>query len=231
MGGSSSQVIGYKYYCGLMVAIGNTIEKLVNINPDNRGWILDNSVADEAVLINKPDLFGGDKQEGGWVGYIDVHTGKPATLEQNHYLAQHDSEIVSAFPNLSYLVYHGLTDDKGFHVVSMSGAMKEVLYWVKRVKIKNDGSEQWYNLKSEIPNRSQIIGNGLIFFEDNGVISPVLNYETKELIGGFETHETASNFPFPELVSSDNVQGSGLENFKQDSKFRIRGAELTRFEY
>ncbi|MEG2687279.1 MAG: hypothetical protein RR954_09230, partial [Christensenellaceae bacterium] len=109
MGGSSSQVIGYKYYCGLMVAIGNTIEKLVNINPDNRGWILDNSVADEAVLINKPDLFGGDKQEGGWVGYIDVHTGKPATLEQNHYLAQHDSEIVSAFPNLSYLVYHGLT--------------------------------------------------------------------------------------------------------------------------
>lgn len=147
MGGSSSQVIGYKYYCGLMVAIGNTIEKLININPDNRGWILESSLEDDSVLINKPDLFGGDKQEGGWVGYIDVHTGKPSALEQNHYLAQHESEIVSGFPNLSYLVYHGLTDDKGFHVVSMSGAMKEVLYWVKRTRIKNNGDTQWYERK------------------------------------------------------------------------------------
>lgn len=152
MGGSSDQVVGYKYYCGLMVVIGNTIERLVNINPDNRGWILDNSVPDEAVLINKPDLFGGDKQEGGWVGFIDVHTGKPATLEQNHYLAQHDSEIVSAFPNLSYLVYRGLTNDKGFHVVSMSGMMKEVLYWVRRVNIKNNGDLQWNYDKAEIVN-------------------------------------------------------------------------------
>ena len=36
MGKSSDQVVGYKYYCGLMVAIGNTIEQLVNINPDNQ---------------------------------------------------------------------------------------------------------------------------------------------------------------------------------------------------
>ncbi|MEG1695606.1 MAG: phage tail protein [Acinetobacter sp.] len=152
MGGSSDQVVGYKYYCGLMVVIGNTIERLVNINPDNRGWILQSSVADEAVFINKPDLFGGDKQEGGWVGYIDVHTGKPATLEQNHYLAQHDSEIVSAFPNLSYLVYHGLTDDRGFNVVSMSGMMKEVLYCVRRIGIKNNGTQQWNYDKAEIVN-------------------------------------------------------------------------------
>ena len=143
MGGSSSQVIGYKYYCGLMVAIGNTIEQLVNINPDNRGWILNGDVTDKSIRIDKPDLFGGDKQEGGWVGYIDIHTGQPSDLEQNHYLAQHDSEIVSAFPNLSYLVYRGLTNDKGFHVVSMSGMMKEVLYWVRRVNIKNNGDLQW----------------------------------------------------------------------------------------
>ena len=159
MGGSSSQVIGYKYYCGLMVAIGNTIEQLVDINPDNRGWLFVKNIeldllktGDVSMNVNKPDLFGGDKQEGGWLGYIDVHTGKPTALEQNHYLAQHDSEIVSAFPNLSYLVYRGLTDDKGFHVVSMSGAMKEVLYWVRRVNIKNNGDLQWYDEKAEVVN-------------------------------------------------------------------------------
>lgn len=152
MGGSSDQVAGYKYFTGLMVAIGNTIEELVGINPDNRGWILEAPVSDNSVFINKPNLFGGDKAEGGWVGWIDVHTGKPDGFRQNPYLAQHDSELVSAYPNSSYLVFRGLTNDKGFQIVSMSGMMKEVLYCVKRIHIKNDGSQQWYDEKSEISN-------------------------------------------------------------------------------
>lgn len=150
MGGSSGQVVGYKYYTGLMVVIGNTIEELVSINPDNRGWILEAPVSDNSVFINKPNLFGGDKAEGGWVGWIDVHTGKPEALRQNPYLAQHDSELVSAYPNLSYLVFRGVTNDKGFQLVSMSGMMKEVLYCVKRIHIKNDGSRQWNYDKAEI---------------------------------------------------------------------------------
>lgn len=150
MGGSSKQVIGYKYYAGLMVVIGNTIEELVSINPDNRGWMLEAPVSDNSVFINKPNLFGGDKAEGGWVGWIDVHTGKPEALRQNPYLAQHDSELVSAYPNLSYLVFRGVTNDKGFQLVSMSGMMKEVLYCVKRIHIKNDGSRQWNYDKAEI---------------------------------------------------------------------------------
>lgn len=151
MGGSSKQVVGYKYYCGFMVVIGNTIEKLVGINPDNRGFLRNVlNISDNSVFINEPNLFGGDKAEGGWVGWIDVHTGQPSALRQNPYLAQHDSELVSAYPNLSYLVYRGITNDKGFNVVSMSGMMKEVLYCVKRVHIKNDGTQQWNDDKAEI---------------------------------------------------------------------------------
>jgi len=152
MGGSSDQVAGYKYFTGLMVAIGNTIEELVSINPDNRGWILEAPVSDNSVFINKPNLFGGDKAEGGWVGWIDVHTGKPDGFRQNQYLAIHDSELVSAYPNSSYLVFRGLTNDKGFQIVSMSGMMKEVLYCVKRIHIKNDGTQQWNDEKAEISN-------------------------------------------------------------------------------
>lgn len=157
MGGSSKQIIGRKWFAGLQVAIGNCIEYMININPDNRGWIFTKpeeidilKTGDISITVNKPNLFGGDKAEGGWVGIIDIHTGKPETLRQNEYLAEQDSSLVSSFPYLSHLVFRGSSLDKGFQLVSMSGMLKEVLYWPKRIHIKDDGSPQWYDEKSEI---------------------------------------------------------------------------------
>ncbi|WEI20149.1 phage tail protein [Acinetobacter proteolyticus] len=151
MGGSSKQTVGFKYFAGMQVAIGNCIDQILNINPDKRGWIFTKpaeiaqlKLGDTSMMVNKPDLFGGDKQEGGWVGTIDIHTGRESGLRQNEYLATQDSELVSSFPNLSHLVFRGSTLDKGFQLVSMSGMLKEVLYWPKRTRIKDDGSEQWY---------------------------------------------------------------------------------------
>ena len=151
MGKSSKQTVGYKYFAGLQVALGNCIERILNINPDNRGWILSDRIyqnilkeGDVSLGIAMPNIFGGDKQEGGWVGMIEIHTGRPEYIRQNAYLAEHDSELVSSFPYLSYIVFKGYTVDKGFQLVSMSGMLKEVLYWPKRTRIKDDGSEQWY---------------------------------------------------------------------------------------
>ncbi|WP_336938996.1 hypothetical protein [Acinetobacter modestus] len=164
MGKSSSQVVGYKYYAGLMVALGNRIERFIGFNADKRGWIAVEKTANETIQVNLPDLFGGDEKEGGFVGYIDLHVGTD-DQEQNEYLAKHVSPNVSAYPNLSYLVYRGarifrpyfgadplFVEDlnKGFHLVSMSGMMKEVLYWVSRINVKNDGTEQWYKPKAPI---------------------------------------------------------------------------------
>jgi len=163
MGKGSDQIIGYKYFAGLQVVIGGVIEKLLDINPDKRGWLELGESIDGTISVMKPNIFGGDKAEGGWIGFIDVHTGRPETLRQNEYLALQDSELVSHFPYLSHLVYHGGDVDidinletlevsvelipdlnKGFQLVSMSGMLKEVLYWVKRTQIRNDGTEQWY---------------------------------------------------------------------------------------
>lgn len=153
MGGSSKQTVGYKYFAGLQVVLGNCIEQILNINPDNRGWILSDKTSqdilkegDVSISFDKTNLFGGDKAEGGWAGTIDIHTGRPENLRQNEYLAEHDSDLVSSFPYLSYLVFRGDSLDKGFHLVSMSGMLKEVLYWPKRTRIKDDGSEQWFKL-------------------------------------------------------------------------------------
>ncbi|WP_227566031.1 phage tail protein [Acinetobacter bereziniae] len=153
MGGSKSQTVGYTYFKGLMAVIGNRIEHLIDINPDKKGWIL---TADQkeilkdgqgTVNINLPSLFGGDKKEGGWVGAIDVYIGDDQQ-PQNAYLANQIDEDVSAYPNLSYLVFHGQNSlDKGFQLVSMSGMMKEFMLWVKRTRIRNDGSRQWYEIR------------------------------------------------------------------------------------
>lgn len=154
MGGSSKQTVGFKYFAGMQVAIANCIEQILNINPDKRGWIFTSKEeldllkdGDTSITVNKPNLFGGDKQEGGWVGTIDIHTGREEYLRQNEYLATHDSELVSSFPGLSYLVYRGDNIDQGFQLVSMSGMLKEVLYWPKRTRIKDNGTEQWYKIR------------------------------------------------------------------------------------
>ncbi|MCJ0828712.1 phage tail protein [Acinetobacter sp. NIPH1876] len=164
MGGSSKQVIGYNYFAGLQVVIGNCIEQIININPDNRGWIFTKpeelnqlKIGDTSMTVLKGDIFGGEKGEGGWSGIIDIHTGREEYLRQNDYLAAQDSELVSSFPNLSYLVFRGFkanttepATDQGFFLCAMSGMLKEVLYWPKRIHIKDNGALQWYDEKAEI---------------------------------------------------------------------------------
>ena len=53
MGGSSDQVVGYKYYAGLQYALGNTIERVININADKTGWIF--ITIKEVDLLNQGD--------------------------------------------------------------------------------------------------------------------------------------------------------------------------------
>lgn len=161
MGGSSKQTIGYKYFGGMMLAIGNRIEKLLDINPDERGWIMtpENKKALDAgnasTEILKTDIFGGDNQEGGMSGILDVYTG--SQTEPSEYLKRQINEDISAYPNLSYLVFRGFKKnsldqslDRGFYWCSMSGMLKDMMLWVKRIHVKNDGNVQWYDPKSEI---------------------------------------------------------------------------------
>lgn len=239
MGGSSSQVVGYKYYAGLMVVIGNTIEKVLNINPDNRGWIFTRpeeiellKTGDTSITVNKPNLFGGDKGEGGWVGSIDIHTGKPENLRQNAYLALKDSPIVSAYPNLSYLVYRGDSGDKGFHLVSMSGMLKEVLYWVKRIHVKNNGELQWHDSKAEIgtyewQNDGNLVYVNINFNESSLIQVPSGSYPDSSS-GIWNTNTDLSLFP---VIASGDVGEGGECKVTKDFNSSGKGFASIEFIY
>lgn len=156
--GSSSQVTGYRYYAKFAAFIGNRIEKLIAINFDNRKWIVHDPLKHPPNLLPvlEGNLFG--ENEGGVSGNIDIHFGYPDQEPNAEY--QKYFPLVSGYPYQSYLVFRGLTSTNpltgkqttapGFYLGN-SGYMKEMLLWVKRTRVRNDGSGQWYATTSDRP--------------------------------------------------------------------------------
>ncbi len=144
--GKTSQVTGYRYYTSFAAFIGNRIEKFIAINFDNRGWIVHDPTKHPLNMlpVNEPSLFGQDA--GGVVGNIDIEFGFPQP-QQNLAYKQH-FDLVSAYPYQSYLVFRGNTIDQPFYFGN-SNYMKEMLLWVKRTRVRNDGREQWYKVRDD----------------------------------------------------------------------------------
>lgn len=145
--GKQTQVTGYRYYTSFAAFIGNRIEKFIAINFDKRGWIAHDQKKHPTNMlpVNGPNLFGQDA--GGVVGNIDLEFGYPQP-QQNLAYKQH-FDLVSAYPYQSYLVFRGNTIDKPFYFGN-SNYMKEMLLWVRRIHVKNDGNPQWHDGKAEI---------------------------------------------------------------------------------
>lgn len=144
MGKSSSQVIGYRYFAKFAMFIGNRIEKLIAVNFDNRGWHVRRPGEPEPNLaVSAPNLYG--ENEGGVVGVIDVFIGHPDQQPSEAY--QQYLPLVSGYPYQSYLVFRSGANNGGFYLGN-SGYMKEMLLWVKRTRVRNDGRVQWYMFNS-----------------------------------------------------------------------------------
>ncbi|MCO8058044.1 phage tail protein [Acinetobacter towneri] len=173
--GKTSQVTGYRYYAKFAAFIGNRIEKFIGINFDNRKWILHDPkyYGPNFLQIYEPNLFG--ENEGGVAGVIDIHTGLPEPEPNPTY--QQYFPLVSGYPYQSYLVFRGFSDPidgqayaapaKSSFYLGNSNYMKEMLLWVKRTRVRNDGQGQWYDAKSEIDLNTQYITDSHVF--ENGL--------------------------------------------------------------
>lgn len=258
--GKTSQVTGYRYYTSFAAFIGNRIEKFIAINFDNRGWIVHDPKNHpfNMLPVNKPGLFGQDA--GGVVGNIDLEFGYPQP-QQNLAYKQH-FDLVSAYPYQSYLVFRGTGESKSneggliggvINALSVgdrdafyfgnSNYMKEMLLWVKRTRVRNDGQGQWYATTSDRPwvceigsyngnNQNQLIGslvNGLrqsgyesvSFPNNNGLqvedipITPVAMYESSNDIDTFESLPIGNQYQVTEWSGSS--VGGGLEMWFEKS--------------
>lgn len=123
--------IGYKYYLGMVFGIcwGYTAHedktRLLEILIDNRSaWTPSITApdgagdgvlngADDPIIINKPTLFGSEKQEGGirvqgyW--YCGVDLTSPSTSNQvaNTYWEAQRGVVMPNYKDLAYFVWHG----------------------------------------------------------------------------------------------------------------------------
>ena len=173
MGGKSGgdQVTGYQYFANLVVMIGNRIEELKAINFDKRGWILnDEQIADPRAKMlsdatynfTQPNIYG--KDEGGIAGSLGLRIGNASPVPDSKYAEYLQSKGFPAlsYPYLSYLVFKGRKPAPKFGLIKSSSSvsesgfyfgnnpfLKEMMLWVKRTRIRNDGRDQWYKFRGD----------------------------------------------------------------------------------
>lgn len=152
-GKGGKQTVGYKYLLGLhlIYALGQ-VDKLIRLKFDDRvAWT--GAAAGGRIFVHKPDLFGGDKRQGGVSGYIDVETGADDQV-QNDYLVRQLGTGVPAFRGTTALVM------RQFYLSNNPYLKKPAAKW-QRVYKTPDGDANWYPEKAGI-------GSGF-YIEDSAV--------------------------------------------------------------
>lgn len=111
MGSSKKAIIGYRYYAGLMLALthGKKPQRKIKLRTIKVGETVAWSGSQEGsgtINIDKPDLFGGDKREGGIVAAVDVCMGED-TQDVNPYLLSKLPGLVPAYRGIVALIVRG----------------------------------------------------------------------------------------------------------------------------
>lgn len=85
--GGKKYTIGYRYFVGMhMVCCHGPVDAVLKIRAGDEDIHATAVNASGSLYINKPNIFGGEKKEGGIQGYVDVAFGE-ATQTANPYLA------------------------------------------------------------------------------------------------------------------------------------------------
>lgn len=76
MGSSSKkQTVGYRYSFDIHFAIGKAMDEMLKIRASGKMAWIGSVTENQRIRINAPNLFGGDKGEGGIQGWLDVMFG------------------------------------------------------------------------------------------------------------------------------------------------------------
>lgn len=136
---SSSVTIGYRYYLGMhLVICYGPVDSVNRIIAGEREAWAGNVTASQQIEIDEPELFGGEKKEGGIQGKVDIMMGEPIQ-GANPYLAGQLGPNVPGFRGLLSLVLRKV------YLTSMSPYPKKWAIEVTRIP-----GRAWYNETSNI---------------------------------------------------------------------------------
>lgn len=140
MGGGSSkkQTVGYRYYLGMHLAICHgPVDVLTEIQVADRQAWNGHLSGSGRITLDKPELFGGEKREGGVSGALDVAFGQ-STQVPNDYLVSKMGSPQPAYRGLFSLILRQV------YIAANNPYMKP---WAVRVKRCFRG---WHATKAEI---------------------------------------------------------------------------------
>jgi hypothetical protein len=138
MGSSKKQTVGYRYYLGMHLAICHgPVDAVTEIQVGERQAWSGNLAASGRINLAAPELFGGEKREGGVSGAVDVAFGE-ATQAPNDYL-----QAKVGTPQPAYRGILGLI----LRQVYIAANNPYIKPWAIRVKRCFRG---WYPTKAEI---------------------------------------------------------------------------------
>jgi len=146
VGGRSKKkkVVGYKVHVGEhdVLCLG-PVDSLREVDFDERLAWNDGPLSEGSFSINQPNLFGGEKKEGGVVGDFDFLPGHLAQ-GRNTYLQSIFGAAIPAFRGLCSVVMR--RPYRGLH-----GYLKKPSYVVSRIHIRQaEGLAQWYDEKAAV---------------------------------------------------------------------------------
>ncbi len=108
MGGKSGgQVVGYKYFFGIHMALGRgPVDELVEIRVGDLTAWQGSVTQSSSITIDAPDLFGGEQKEGGIQGQADIMMGED-TQPINPRVASMVGGLVPAFRRMMSIFFDG----------------------------------------------------------------------------------------------------------------------------
>lgn len=140
--GGSRQTVGYRYYMGAhMTLCHGPVDRLLEIRVDDRTAWAGVSTGGPIEIV-QPELFGGEKREGGVEGVVDVMMGGPEQGE-NAYLAGLSGGALPGYRGVLSVVLNQV-------YVGINPYLKPWSFRVQRVLTAADGAEQWHPEKAEI---------------------------------------------------------------------------------
>lgn len=146
--GFSKTTVGYKYYLGMhFVCCHGPIDELAAIEIGEKEAWSGSVITDGDIAINQPELFGGDKREGGVVGTVNVRFGT-VTQAPNAYLQGVLGTPLSAYRDIFGLVFVRSAYTSGY--VGTQPYLKPWAFWLRRNVKGWENDVVWYSAKAKI---------------------------------------------------------------------------------
>ena len=144
MGSGKKVTVGYHYYLGLHFGLCHgPVDALRSVVIGEREAWSGQQAETGTISINKPDLFGGKKREGGVVGDLSILMGTSGQ-SVNSYLQAKIGGTLPAFRGILSAVWNG------GKVTANNPYLKPWAFRVKRILQGWAGGSAWYPEKAEI---------------------------------------------------------------------------------